>query len=684
MQKSKKYIATSINVSNTEQLLKLKKEYSQGQRISFICKDCGKSFITTLKASQSVKDLCPNCLRKQTNLSKYGTTSASKSDKVKAKAAETCIKKYGSKSALGNKDIRQKAMNTCVQKYGVDNVFKSKKIQTKIKATIKNTYGVDNVSKLKEVKQRKELSMREHFNVSYPSQSPEIRQKIQQSCFAKYGVCNPAKAEEVKQTILKTNIKRYGVDNPQKNSAIKAKVKNTCLDKYGYTSYLSSDTYKEHMRNTYGYEYALQNSEIKEKSCETSMEHFGTKYPAQSKEVQEKMRNTCMKKYKSPTFLHSASFKKQMKKRYGVEHPLVSKLSYNKENFDSSWELAFYIYYSYQGFTVTRPKTAIPYTYENKTHFYYPDFEIDGQLYEIKGDQFFKDNRMVNPFDHTKDGLFEAKHQCMLQNNIKILTQLDLTSIIEWVNEEFTPDFLKLFQKDLPFPYPTQISKREDIIRVYHRSIWSARRQHKPSPLEAWNDKELVLKSALNRLKYVGKCTPRDVRNGFNIAKIAPKISIFSIGRAEYLINKYLSEFDTVFDPFSGFSGRMMGCVGNKKHYIGQDIKEDHVRESNEIIKDFNLENVSVIQKDILESSGEYPCLFTCPPYGGKEHWNVLNDEIEKSCDEWIDECLKRFKCKYYLFVIDKTTKYNRYIVETIVNKSHFGKNEEYVVAIKG
>src|SRR5574344_1750021 len=114
---------------------------------------------------------------------------------------------------------------------------------------------------------------------------------------------------------------------------------------------------------------------------------------------------------------------------------------------------------------------------------------------------------MQNAFDHRQDGLFEAKHQCMIKNSIIILTKKDIQPMIDWVDSKFSPDFVPLFRKDIPFPYPTQIQKRDDILRVYHKSIWAAHRGNCKSPLEAWNDKELVLKSALNRLKYVGHCT---------------------------------------------------------------------------------------------------------------------------------------------------------------------------------
>lgn len=51
---------------------------------------------------------------------------------------------------------------------------------------------------------------------------------------------------------------------------------------------------------------------------------------------------------------------------------------------------------------------------------------IDGQLYEIKGNQFFEGDKMINPYDRGQDGLYEAKHQCMLNNGVIILKVEDI------------------------------------------------------------------------------------------------------------------------------------------------------------------------------------------------------------------------------------------------------------------
>jgi hypothetical protein len=97
--------------------------------------------------------------------------------------------------------------------------------------------------------------------------------------------------------------------------------------------------------------------------------------------------------------------------------------------------------------------------------------------------------------------------------------------------------------------------------------------------------------------------------------------------------------------------------------------------------KYFDLPKIFLDIKNIIDSDGEYECLFTCSPYRNKEEWCDIKT-INKSCDGWIDECLSRFKCKKYLFVVDHTEKYKENIVDKISNKSHFSRNNELVLLI--
>ena len=229
----------------------------------------------------------------------------------------------------------------------------------------------------------------------------------------------------------------------------------------------------------------------------------------------------------------------------------------------------------------------------------------------------------------------------------------------------------------------TRIGDR--LIQHFHSSIWSDHRKGEISPYDAWHNDNLLRKCIENRIIYQTNVNPNKILQGFNVSKIAPKVSVFSAGRAKIIIDKYLSEYDEIFDPFSGYSGRMLGAISLNKTYIGQDISIIHVNESNALIK-FLHDNgfkvyAEILCKNVLTSTGKYQCLFTCPPYADKEQWQDVPVSL-RSCDDWIDECLQRFDCKKYVFVVDSTKKYADNIVDVIDNKSHFNNNGEYIVVV--
>ncbi len=488
-----------------------------------------------------------------------------------------------------------------------------------------------------------------------------------------YGVANSYQREDVKEKIKDSILRKYKVDNPAKSDVVKRNIKKTCIEKYGVECSLQSNESKKKTRATwlknYGVEHPMKDESVKSKVVEKNRLNRDT--------AVEAARMTCYEKYGTCHPMKVADVQNKIKKKY----------TYNGINFDSAWELAYWIYNVDNGVNIKRAVKTFQYDYDNKRYDYIPDFEINGRYIEIKGLQFFEDKdpskRMINPFDRAQDDKYEAKHQCMIRNGVEIIT--DCSCYVDYVNVKYTNDFLDLFHNQIAFPYPNEdlADKSNDgIIRHFHKSIYEASRKGQPSPLSAWEDKDLILKSAMNRLAYVGTCRPEDILRGFSVAKIAQRVSLFPTSLADTLLKKYLNECSVIVDPFSGFSGRLLGASLNNKVYIGKDINEAHVNESNEIIKYKNLKNCSVEVEDILKkddvTTGD--ALFTCPPYGGKEHWNKNNDEVELTCDEWIDICLKKYKCKKYLFVVDHTEKYKDRIVEKLDKKSHFGNIVEYVV----
>ena len=220
------------------------------------------------------------------------------------------------------------------------------------------------------------------------------------------------------------------------------------------------------------------------------------------------------------------------------------------------------------------------------------------------------------------------------------------------------------------------------LILHFHESIYNSNYINRISPFNAWRDKNILKQLIENNVLYHNHLNKNKLLQGMNTFDICKRVNVFSASRSKLIINKYLSDCNTIFDPFSGFSGRMLGVLSLDKTYIGYDLSLTHVNESNKMItflKNVGYKiNAIINQMDLFHSYGEYECLFTSLSFINEEQYPDV-PIMKLSQDELIDECLKRFKCRKYLFVVDNTTKYKDYIVETIVNKSYNSK-PEYII----
>ena len=171
----------------------------------------------------------------------------------------------------------------------------------------------------------------------------------------------------------------------------------------------------------------------------------------QSGLIQEKVRQSCLAKYGADHYMKTAvgqqAIEESMLKKYGVRRYAQTeefhwksqhRYIYDDETFDSFPELALYLYCIDHGYSIKRAPTKLRYSYAGGEHYYIPDFEINGRLVEVKGDQFFKeDGTMQCPFDHSYDGLAEAKHQCMLNNNVLIVRSSEYKVVVDYFNSKY-------------------------------------------------------------------------------------------------------------------------------------------------------------------------------------------------------------------------------------------------------
>ena len=637
------------------------------------CPVCGKSFkfdnknlpfYTKNKGNVTCSEECKKLKVKQTNLELFGVENPSQSSEIQKKKEQTSLLHYGVKHPGQSEQVKMQKKQTCLAKYGAEYTFQAESVKDKIKDTMMQKYGAEHALQNEALQNRAKASTLLRYGVDHAMQSDAVKEKLKASLTSKYGVDNPMKSDDIKQKASDTKAERYG-DASYNN---REKARETYLSKYGYTSPTMSE-------------------EVKEKTRQTNLAKLGVEYPMQSEEVKQKSLETVQNKYNVRNIFQTKATRNSKNSR--LEIRICSLL----DNYNIAYEHPYHISDG---------------TYSHEFDFYIPKYKLlidaDGRYFHcymgdsdgVRTREDYDEVRLhLIPKDHIFHVIVEGEEDKDLKYISGVLKQIDDnifnydSAIFNWCRsvgfpypsydmDRLTKDYKCLCNSDVS-SYNKNCKFGISIIRHYHRSIYDAHVGNFPSPYEAWNDDTLLKKVIANRLIYKNSVDPSKVLSGFNISKICPRVSVFNPVLARYLTLKYLNEFSAIFDPFSGYSGRLIGVSSTGKFYIGQDLNINAVNESNKIITDMGL-NAEVSQKDILNSDGDYECLLTCPPYNRKEVYNA--ESVFKSCDDWISECLNRFRCKKYVFVVDETSQYNDYITEEIKAESHFVKFTEKVIVI--
>ena len=182
----------------------------------------------------------------------------------------------------------------------------------------------------------------------------------------------------------------------------------------------------------------INSSKGKEAVKAKMLENYGVEHYSQTAEYLEKCKMTNKKNYGTDWPHQNREFMRNMQKRY----------IYNNISFDSKPELAYYIWLKDNNIKFEyQPNVSFEYEYAGEKHIYEPDFIVENIYIEIKGDHFFKeDGTMCNPYDHSQDKLYEAKHQCMLSNNVKIIRSNEYKTYMQYVERKYGKDYLQSFK----------------------------------------------------------------------------------------------------------------------------------------------------------------------------------------------------------------------------------------------
>lgn len=183
-----------------------------------------------------------------------------------------------------------------------------------------------------------------------------------------------------------------------------------------------------------------------EKSKKTRQLKYGAYF---SKEKIEKTNKALIEKYGSLENAYKQRYEKiqnVFQSKYGTKYPLMfyshKKYGFDNNLFDSSWELAYYIWLKDKGISFEYHTQKIEYIGDDgKNHTYFPDFIVNGKIVEIKGDHFF--NEKGEPFNKYTKRSWKAKYDLILQKGGQIFRFEDIKPYLSYVKENYGDGFLK-------------------------------------------------------------------------------------------------------------------------------------------------------------------------------------------------------------------------------------------------
>lgn len=177
---------------------------------------------------------------------------------------------------------------------------------------------------------------------------------------------------------------------------------------------------KEHLLEKYGVTNVGQLASVKEKYKQTCLQKFGVEHASQANVIKEKAKQTCREKYGTDYWQCSKVYKTGLRERISKA---CKKYRYDNITFDSSWELALWIYAKDHSEEIEREPCQFEYEYNGAMHTYIPDFRYKGKLLEIKG-------------DHYKDDKTKAKLLVAKENDIQILYQKDVQPYLDYMKQK--------------------------------------------------------------------------------------------------------------------------------------------------------------------------------------------------------------------------------------------------------
>lgn len=471
---------------------------------------------------------------------------------------------------------------------------------------------------------------------------------------------------------------RFGVDNPAKSDEIKKKISETNLFRYGVTTPFLADDFQEKRRNTslgvYGTEHPMQSSIVKEHHKQSCLDNWGVDEPFKLDHVRDAM----MDIYCDDDRLKDISSKRLLTCRCEAS---------DGTKFDSRYEVVVYEYCLRNNIKVER-QVPISYYYKGNMHTTYIDFEIDGIKFECKGGHLlegcYDGSPNLIPID-VKINVYKRNDVVVITDDLgkKVFGKPNSTESNGLRYKNKCPEPLIGVDIDLfrnpEFPY------RGDRPKCFY----DVKVDGQMSAHDAFFDEKIRWNMIMNRIQYSGGFIDADqVLNALNITRTCKQPSWFSKSFAKTIISEYCTS-DTIVDPFAGWGARADAANDLHRVYIGGDFNPELV----EWHHSKGRTNINLQDANTFTYDGECS-VFICPPYSDPTTGRCFEDynfegfdavAKQKSQCDWLNVIIHNIpNAKEYVMVCKVVDSgWERFIVNTKQNKSHFGVNNEYVLCIK-
>lgn len=486
----------------------------------------------------------------------------------------------------------------------------------------------------------------------HTSKCPICGEEIIISNAKQVGKCcsQKCKAELRKQT----NLSRYGVENAACFEEFQEKRRNTCIEKYGADTPFLMDDFQEKRKDTslkkYGVDDPMRSDVVKQHHRESIEKKYGHKTPLTLPQAREAL----LEMYSNPEKVREIAEKRGITRNHIIAN--------DGTRLDSNYEKVVYEYFKRLGSNIER-NIPIEIEYEGKIHTTLIDFKIDDILIEVKGAHLLSGIYDYNPLMIP----IEEKFKAYIKNSVFIITNTESKEILE--SADLKGIDVKLFDNPI-FPY------REDRPKCFY----DVKVRGERSIFESFQDESIRWKMIKNRLKYSDNhfIESKDIIRALNVTRECKQPSWFSKTFAKNIIKKYVTT-DVIVDPFAGWGGRAQASKELNKQYIGIDLNEELVKWHHEQ----GFDNISY--GDAKEFKYDEECsVFICPPYQDIEVYFDEQDNSLTQC-QWLEIVMDNVpNAKEYIMVCKIVDPgWEQYIVETKINKSHFGENTEYVLVIQ-